>query len=190
MAHFWRGGYCYIKYDGERIFRGESLRVPDGATLTACYDIHLGLLDKKVAVQVWDYTDWKELSWKEYTSSSTDCVDFVITGAGESGQPKRHDIRFVLYEYKDGKWEQAETHGPFYIDVVPAAQPPTPPPEQPPEEQPPEEQPPEGRQDSRQIPIELAALGIGLLTILFGTIAFMEYERQRMLELMLLKRET
>jgi len=190
MAHFWRGGYCYIKYDGERIFRGESLRVPDGATLTACYDIHLGLLDKKVAVQVWDYTDWKELSWKEYTSSSTDCVDFVITGAGESGQPKRHDIRFVLYEYKDGKWKQVETYGPFYIDVVLAAQPPTPPPEQPPEEQPPEEQPPEDRQDSYQIPIELAALGIGLLTILFGTIAFMEYERQRMLELMLLKRET
>jgi len=97
--------YCYLEYDGKKCYPNGSITVPKGARVKAnfCIDTE----GNKVALQVWDYKNWKQLAWKEHTGGFwCDVVEFM---AEEDA-----DVVYVLYKY-EGEWKQVDTYGTFYL---------------------------------------------------------------------------
>jgi len=97
--------YCYLEYDGKKCYPNGSITVPKGAKVKANFCIDTK--GNKVALQVWDYKNWKQLAWKEKTGGFwCDVAEFT---AEEDA-----DVVYVLYKYEGG-WVQVDTYGTFYL---------------------------------------------------------------------------
>lgn len=102
--------YCYLEYKGVRFYVNQTLQANKGDQVTASYGIHGGSDGGRVAVQVWDWKNWRQLAWKEYDLSpygtKFDSVSFTVDQDMEIG--------FVLYKL-DGTWRQVSTYGKWIV---------------------------------------------------------------------------
>jgi len=102
--------YCYLEYNGNKCLPNEAITVSKGSKIKAYY-CFTNPSSYRIGVQIWDWKNSRELSWRNYTDTfKCDVVEFVVDSD--------MDITYELYKWVNGKTEHVTRYGTFHIRIA------------------------------------------------------------------------